>query len=220
MDTGIERKLMFKALEIYFKMMVLVFSLTACGKTAGTSNVSLKANPLAGSSAAMLSPLDHFFSILGMQSAHAAVSSFNAFSLCNDTLVITDSNGNTVSVNGSANQAGLGLLNFSPTATTPLALTSISIPNGTTIKEIDITSAVKPSACGGATYAVQFDPGSGVINITQNTSFKFIYSTPVTINNDTTLTLLFGAIVNAMVGQGAGLSNSSIQTVAALGTGK
>ena len=208
-------------------------TMSACGKSPTSSgNATLQYAPLSGANAASLSQpglrfasiLDSASSglmalILGNQNAFAAVSSFTSFKICNDTLVITDVKGNTVPVNGSANQAGLGLLTFNSLATTPTALTSINIAANTQIKEIDITSAVNPSICPNFSDAVLFDPGNGAIHISQNTAFKFKYSTPLTIDGSAqNLTLLFGSIVTAMAAQGAGLNNSSIQSTAAAGT--
>jgi hypothetical protein len=201
----------------------LACGISACGADSGGTgsgnpgNVALQYNPLSGSAAASLSPatfpfanwVDHLIPF-----AVAAVSSFTTFKMCNDTMVLTDTSGNTVSVNGETSQAGLGLLTFSPTSTTAQTLTTLSIATGVQIKEIKLTSAAKPSTCSGVTYAVQFDPGSGPINITQNTSFTFTLSTPLTISGSSqTLTLLLGQIVNGMVALGTGLNNSTIQTV-------
>ena len=145
----------------------------------------------------------------------ATVATFKTLQLCNDTLVITDTNGNTVN----PEKTGLGILNFSNTATTATALTSLNIATGTQIKEIDITSAGNSPTCAAmGANAVVFDPGNGAINITQNTAFKFVYATPLVITGSAqSLTLMFGAIVNAMVAQGAGLNNSTIQTIAVAG---
>ncbi|MGK5084551.1 hypothetical protein WDW37_14750 [Bdellovibrionota bacterium FG-1] len=195
---------------------------TGCGKAPiaavtpiAAGKVSLLAAPLAGASAASLtSGLLEF--LLGERVAYAAVSSFGALKICNDTLVLTDTHGNTVAVNGSTNQAGLGLLSFSSASTSNTTLANLDVAAGTQIKEIDITSAISATLCPGFSYAVQFDPGSGPINITQNTAFKFTFSTPVTITGSAqNLTLLLGQIVNGMVALGAGLSNSTIQTVSA-----
>jgi hypothetical protein len=68
---------------------------------------------------------------------------------------------------------------------------------------------------------VQFDVGSGPINITQDTAFKFTFANPVTVTGAAqNLSLLFGSIVNSMVSLGAGLNNSTIQSVAASGVGQ
>jgi hypothetical protein len=156
---------------------------------------------------------------LGVRDAFATVPAFSSFKICNDTLVISDVNGNTVPINGSTNQAGLGVLTFNSSATGPTALTSINLPANTQIKEIDITSAVKSSLCPNFSDAVLFDPGSGAIHIVQNTAFKFKYSTPLVISgSDQNLTVQFGAIVSAMVAQGSGLNDSTIQAIAATGT--
>jgi hypothetical protein len=97
----------------------------------------------------------------------------------------------------------------------------LNIAAGTKIKEVKITSAVKGSVCSNAAYAVQFDVGSGPINITQDTAFKFTFANPVTVTGAAqNLSLLFGSIVNSMVSLGAGLNNSTIQSVAASGVGQ
>lgn len=203
-------------------LLITVSSVVAgCSKNSAVvpGPVALKVNPVAGPSAAINSPLDHLFSILGFQSAHAAVSTFAAFTLCNDTFIIKDVAGNPVKINGSATGTGIGLISVSPTATTALSVASFDIAAGTQVKEIYITSAVNPTLCGGAAYAVRFNPGSGNIDITQNTQFKFTYANPVSITGGAQeLTVLFGSIINAMVGQGNGLTNSSIQTIAVSGT--
>lgn len=207
---------------------------TACGGGTGTGNptVSLRSAPLAGPSAASLrysgSWLAHLLEdaghsiielLVGDRSAFATVSVFTTFKMCNDTLVMTDVSGNTVPINGSANQAGLGVLTFSPTSTDPMLLTTISLPANTQIKEIDITSAIKPDICAGFGDAVLFDPGSGPIHISQNTAFKFKFASPLNITGSAqNLTVLFGSIVNQMVAQGQGLNNSNIQSIAASGT--
>ena len=221
---------LFKQFPVLHQMAPLIaiclcpLALGGCGGGTGAGNpgnIALQSAPLAGPNAASLDRpglwiADLMETFMGLRSAFAAVSSFSNFKLCNDTLVMTDTNGNTVPINGSTSGTGLGLLNFSPTSTTPMALTSLTIVAGTQIKEIDITSAVKPDTCSGVSYAVLFDTGSGANLITQNTAFKFTFSTPMTITgNAQTLSLLFGQIVNGMVNlvNGSGLTNSSIQTV-------
>jgi hypothetical protein len=196
-----------------------------CGGGTGAGNpgnVALQSAPLSGPNAAWQDRPTWLFNglmdtLLGSRPAFATVSSFTSFKMCNDTFVMTDTSGNTVPINGQASEAGLGLLTFSPTSTSAMALVYANVAAGAQIQEIDITTAVKPDVCGGANYAVQFDPGSGPISITQNTAFKFQFSTPVTISGTTaspqTLTLLFGQIVNGMVSLGTGLNNSTIQTV-------
>jgi hypothetical protein len=94
-----------------------------------------------------------------------------------------------------------------------MAIGTIAIPAGTIISEVDITFAVVPDVCGGASYAVQFDPGSGPISITQNTAFKFKYAANKTVAATDTITLQFGDIVNAMVLKGTALNDSTIQTI-------
>lgn len=205
----------------------LACALSACGKdTASASgNVTIQSNPLVGPSAASLgSPKFNLASLtqgladslFGIGSAWASVNPFTSFKACNDTLIFLDSNGNQLTVNGAAAPAGgAGLLTFSNSSSAPMQIASVDVPSGTTIAEVDITFATKPSVCNGANYAVQFDPGSGPIDITQNTAFKFQFSgsgrafdgTPATIN------LLFGTIVNAMIAQGTNLNNSTIQTI-------
>jgi hypothetical protein len=219
-------------LFLMFTFSTLGFAMSACGKTPA-GGVALQYAPLSGSSAASLSrPGFRFVSVLDSMSSGlmalllgdhdafaATVSPFTSFKLCNDTLVITDVNGNTVPVNGAANQAGLGVLTFTSSATTPTTLTTLNLPANTQIKEIDITSAVNTTICPNFSDAVLFDPGTGAIHISQNTAFKFKYATPMTISGSAqNLTLLFGSIVTAMVAQGAGLNSSNIQTIAAAGT--
>ena len=222
-----ERKFLLSKFLPLVAAMIWLVPLTlgggGCGGT-GTGNppgnVLLQSAPLAGPNAASIDHPGFWITelierfLLGISPAYAAVSNFTLFKLCNDTFVMTDVNGGTVTINGTASGAGLGLLNFSPTATNPMGLTSLNIVAGTQIKEIDITTAVKPEICGGVNYAVLFDPGSGNIPITQNTAFKFKFATPVTITGSSQLfSLLFGQIVNGMVSLGTGLNNSTIQTV-------
>jgi hypothetical protein len=219
----------------------LALGSTACGKATATAagGVTLQAAPLAGSAAASLAQ-PHGFTfasiadsvgsgllslLVGDHAAYAAVSSFTSLKICNNNLVITDVNGNTVAVNGSTNQAGLGILSFSSSSTSATTLASVSIAAGTQIKQINITSAISTTLCSGFSDAVAFDPGSGVSHISQDTAFQFKFATPVTISGSAqTLNLLFGAIVTSMVtaanNNGGVLSNSSIQTAAALGAGQ
>ena len=191
---------------------------TGCGQKATSSqNLNLKSAPLAGPSAARFMPLQNMMGWIGLPLAHAAVSSFSSFQLCNDTLVMTDSNGNTVKVNGKESEAGVGLLTFSPAATTPMSIASLQVDSGVLIKEVKITSAVNPTLCGNADFAVSFTPLSSQIKITQNTEFKFTFASPLQVSGSSQdVTLLFGSIVNAMLSQagtGAGLTNSTIQSV-------
>lgn len=205
---------------------------TACGKISD-GNVTVQTAPLSGSGAASLGRSGSMLArladgmmqdlsklLLGVNEAFAAVSSFSTFKACNDTLIFLDGDGKKLTLNGTdAPTVGQGLLTFSPSSGMGIVLGSLNIPAKTTISEVDITFAVVPSVCGGATYAVQFDNGvgSGVINVTQNTAFKFKYPTPISISGDQAITLKFGAIVNAMVALGSGLNNSTIQTVAVQG---
>ena len=194
-----------------------------CGGTGtgnpATANVVMQSAPLAGANAASLEHPGLWFIplmdvLLGVRSALAAVSPFTSFKLCNDTLVMKDAGGNTIAVDGSTQHQGLGLITFSPTADTPMTLASLSIAAGTQVKEIDITSAISTTLCPGFSDAVEFNPNSGAIHISQNTAFKFIFATPVSITGtQQTLSLLLGQIVNGMVALGAGLNNSTIQTV-------
>jgi hypothetical protein len=210
--------------------------LVGCGGggtgTGNPGNISLQSAPLSGPNAASLRYRSGWFArvledagqglmdiLVGDRSAFAAVSSFATFKMCNDTLVMTDVNGKTVPVNGSTNQAGLGVLTFSSTSTSPMLLTRIDVPANTQITEIDITSAVVPDVCSGFGDAVLFDPGSGPIHISQNTAFKFKFATPLNISGSAqTLNVLFGSIVSQMVALGQGLNNSNIQSIAASGT--
>jgi|GEM_PF-5556527 len=205
--------------------------MSSCGKNAtpAAGNATIQSAALSPTSTASLSGPPSIFGYfadiltsrfmsftLGERAAIAAtVSTFKTFQLCNDTLVITDTNGNTVN----PAKTGLGILNFSNSATTPTVLTSLNIAAGTQIKEIDITSAGNNPTCAAmGANAVVFDPGTGAINITQNTAFKFVYATPLTVTGSAqSLTLMFGAIVNGMVAQGTGLNNSTIQNIAVAG---
>lgn len=206
----------------------LCLALVKCGGTGTgnpvTNNVLVQSNPLSGPGAALLSPRSAIFSgydllakLFQIQSAFASVSTFASFKVCNDTMKFIDINGNVISIDGASSVGvGTGLISFSPTSTTPMTIGSLKIEAGTAIKEIDITLATVPSVCQGANYAVQFDDGThGPINITQNTAFKFMFpgSGVTVVNGLQTFTLLFGQIVNGMVSLGAGLNNSSIQTV-------
>ena len=203
---------------------------TGCGKSPVAGNVTLQSAPLAGPNAASIgsqsaysvaSIADTIGSTLlgllvGSHDAYAAaVASFSSFKICNDTLVMTDVNGNTVPINGSTNQAGVGLLTFSSASTSSTVLgLPLNIASGTQIKEIDITSAVNTALCPGFPDAVAFDPGTGAVHISQNTAFKFKYANPLTITGSSqNLNLLFGQIVNGMVSLGVSLNNSTIQTV-------
>ena len=204
---------------------ILAALLTACGgtgtgnpKTDTSGNLALQSAPLAGPNAAfnLYQKLeDRLFSFFGLSSAFATVSSFSLFKACNDTLTFLDTNGSQITVNGSSTPSvGQGLLTFSPTGTTAMSIGSLNIPSGTVLSEIDITFAVVPTVCSGVAYAVQFDPGSGPINITQNTAFKFKFNSNYTITgNAQTVNLQFGTIVNAMVNLGTGLNDSTIQTI-------
>jgi len=216
--------------KVILSLFVAV-SIQGCGGT-GTGNptITLQSAPLAGPNAASmgrssftkLAFLDaitqglarYFF---GINEASAVVSSFAKFSACNDTLVFLDGNGVQLTINNSANPSvGQGLLDFSPTSTSPMTIGSIGISAGTVLSEIDITFANVPAICAGANYAVQFDNGvgGGLITITQNTAFKFRFANNYTITDSQhTITLMFGAIVNAMVAKGSALNNQSIQTI-------
>ena len=151
---------------------------TACGQTPTTAtsagNVSLVVPALAGANAASVqrsrTPLSLAWSIEGISSgllslmvgntpAYAASRTFTSFKICNDTLVITDTDGKTVAINGKTSETGLGLLSFTSANTTETTLTSLNIASGTKIKEVKITSAVKGSVCSNAAYAVEFNPG-------------------------------------------------------------
>jgi len=204
-----------------FRLVLLMFLMMSvgCAKST-TSGVSLKINPVAGPSAASLySPMKIFSKFMGMTDAFASVSSFTSFKICNDTLVIKDVSGNTVLINGKEAETGVGLITVSPTTTTATTLTTFDLPKDTQIKEVYITSAVAPSVCSGANYAVEFDPTSAPISITQNTQFKFTFATPMVVTGEAQdLTVLFGAIIDSMVALGTGLNDSSIQTIAVNGT--
>ena len=207
----------------------LLFSLVlpACGGTGVgnpvTGNLTIQSNPLAGPSQGKVSPMQwlrpsHWF-LMPLQSvpAVASVSSFSVFKACNDKMKFTDSSGNTISINGqSSAEVGSGLLNFSPTSTSPMTIGTVSVPSGVVIKEVEVTFAVVPAVCQGANYAVQFNDGvNGVKEITQNTAFKFTFSgAGLSVDGSVqSITLLFGQIVNGMVALGSGLNNSTIQTV-------
>lgn len=214
-----------------FFTAVSLSALASCGTSApsatSSGNISLKSAALSTSSTAslrtpfVLSPVGVFAellnSLVGIHEAYAAtVSAFTTFQICNDTLVITDSSGKTLN----SSEAGLGMLTFSNSSTSSATLTSYTITSGTYIKQIKITSAGKKETCPSmGENAVIFNPGSGAINITQNTSFTFSYSSPLLVTgNAQTVTLMFGAIVNAMAALGTGLNNSTIQTVTVSGT--
>jgi hypothetical protein len=110
------------------------------------------------------------------------------------------------------------LITLSFASTSVFTIANFSVPSGTQVKEVYITSAVQPSLCDGANYAVSFDAGGGPILITQNTEFKFTYTNPLTISGDAQdLTVLIGSIVNAMIELGPSLDNSTIQNIAANG---
>lgn len=198
--------------------LVTSLIMASCGKE-NAGNVTIQSAPLSGPNAASFGKAAYFAdlmsTLMGIQEAWASVSSFSTFKACNDTLKFIDSNGNVVKINGAESaEVGKGLLTFSPSSTAAMTIGSLNIPTGTEIKEIDITFAAVPSVCGGATYAVQFDDGvNGAKDITQNTAFKFQFSTPKVIADGETLSLLFGSIVNQMVSLGSGLNNSSIQGV-------
>lgn len=188
--------------------------------TGNPGNIALQSAPLAGSGAASLNHPElrvvPFLMdlLLGVRAAFASVSLFTSFKLCNDTLVVTDTDGETVAVNGSTEHAGLGILTFSPSSETPMSLTSVNIAAGIQIRQISVTSAIKPDICPGFSDAVEFDPGSGPIHISQNTAFKFVFATPLSVDGSAqTINLKLGDIVNGMVALGAGLNNSTIQNV-------
>ncbi len=209
---------------VLMAMTLSVALLAGCGK----SGVTLQAAPLAGASAAAHSqPAVWSFAFVadalssglmtlltGARTAFAAVSPFTSFKFCNDTLVMTDVAGNTVAINGSTQQAGVGLLSFSSASTSATSIASLDIAAGTQIKEIHVTSAISTTLCPGFADAVEFDPGAGAIHIAQNTQFKFVYATPLTIDGSAqTINLMFGQIVDGMVALGAGLNDSTIQNV-------
>ena len=178
----------FRSLVFAGACLTAVLILSSCGKANG--NVSIQSAPLAGADAARFSSpgaklADLMSSLMGIQQAWASVSSFTSFKACNDTLKFIDSNGNVVKVNGSeSSEVGRGLLDFSPSSTSAMTIGSITLTPGTMIKEVDITFAVVPSVCQGANYAVEFNPGSGARTITQNTAFKFQFSTAKEIVGD------------------------------------
>jgi hypothetical protein len=209
---------------------LMAVTLSACGTTnsASSGNVTIKSSPLAGANAASLMKNGVTFAsvadgisqglaqiFFGIQNAHAAVSSFTSFKACNDTFKFIDSDGNQLSISGSQNPSvGQGLLTFSPSSTDAMTIGSLDIPAGTVLSEIDITFAVAPTFCQGVSYAIQFDPGTGPINITQNTEFKFKFGSGKTITADAqSLNLLLGSIVTAMVAKGTNLNDSTIQTI-------
>lgn len=221
-------KMSFLRSALFVMLASTLFLAGGCGGTstpaASAGNATIQSAALAPTSTAFLgqpgSQFAFFESLVslltGTRDAFAAtVSSFKTFQICNDTLVITDASGNTVN----PAKTGLGILTFSNSTTTPMTLTTLNIAANTQIKEIDITSAGSASTCAAmGANAVIFDPGTGAINITQNTAFKFTYSTPLTITGSAqSLTLMFGAIVNGMVAQGTGLSNSTIQSISVAG---
>ena len=119
-----------------------------CGGGTGTGNpLVLQAAPLAGPHSAALRSEPWLMAfmdlVLGVRQAFAAVSSFTSFKLCNDTLVMTDVNGNPIAIDGVTLHEGLGVLTFSPTIETPMTLASPGIAAGVEIKEIHVTSAVR-----------------------------------------------------------------------------
>lgn len=206
-------------------------ALSACGGT-GTGNpvITIQSNPLAGPSSGAIEKraptyallMDRLFrgfgEFLGVRPAQAAVSSFAVFRMCNDTMVFKDANGTVIPFSSTTSpEVGQGLLDFSPTSQNPMTIGSLAIPVGTEISEINITFAVVPSVCSGANYGVQFDNGvgGGLKNITQNTAFKFLFTAGnLQVTSSTqTITLLFGNIVDGMAALGAGLDNTTIQTV-------
>lgn len=194
-------------------------ALSSCGKDAG--NVTLQSDSLAvagtpARTSTLLAAAQGFnnlmTSLLGIRDAFAAVSPYTSFKACNDTLQFYNDKGEQLTIGGSQNiSVGQGLMDFSPGSSPVIG--SVEIPEGTAIKEVDITFAVVPSVCAGANYAVQFDPGTGPINITQNTAFKFKFANPLTVQGQQSITLMFSSIVQAMIGLGANLDNSTIQTI-------
>lgn len=215
---------------VRFRSMVLIATvavamLTGCAKQQGA--VSLEAAPLAGPGAASLGSkkfslfamfsMESMGSLWAVKSARAGVAAFNQLKLCNDTLKFINDQGEQVTVNGSGDPSvGQGLLSFDGSSVNVSQIGSLDLPAGTVISEIDITFAVKPSVCQGVNYAVRFDDGiNGIKDITQNTAFKFMFPAGgVQVTGEAqTLTLMFGDIVNGMVGLGASLDNSTIQTV-------
>jgi hypothetical protein len=76
---------------------LVTISMAGCAKnTSKSGNVTLKVNPLPGPIATKVTPFNQFFSIIGLPTGHAAISSSASLAICNDTLILKDADGNTV----------------------------------------------------------------------------------------------------------------------------
>ncbi|MCM2279184.1 MAG: hypothetical protein NDJ89_13995 [Oligoflexia bacterium] len=202
-------------------IFIQILAAAGCGKQESTG-IPLQSNPLAGPDQAYFQALsqrlfargsESLLRILGVEPAYAAVSSFNTLKMCVSEVVWELLSGSQAS--STAAPLKPGLLDFSPTDTTAKALGTLDVEPGTVLKNIKFTIATKPELCSGANYAVLFNSGAtGERHVTQDISFRFDFPPGgYTVDDSRAITLYLGNIVNGMVSLGAGLDDSSIQTV-------
>ena len=205
-------------------LLVLSAAISGCGKEDTTAlGVPLQSNPLAGPSQAFYKNSSTYYAniagnflqnILGIQTAHASVSTFNTFKICVSEVVWELAAG--TAGNSATTPLKPGLLDFSPTAIDAMTIGYLDIAAGTALKNIKFTVANKPDICGGADYAVFFNSNSsgGDKKVTQDMSFKFDFeSASYNVENGKAITVYLGDIVNGMAALGTGLNNETIQTV-------